>query len=49
MLCQVIVEVSSVASLAMLQYFPVETIVGSHLEAAVTLKALNGDSASLVR
>lgn len=46
---QVIVEVSSLASLTMLQYLPVETIVGSHLEAAVTLKALNGDSASLFR
>ncbi|KAK4782397.1 hypothetical protein SAY86_016499 [Trapa natans] len=40
---EVIVEVSTLASLAMLQSFPVETIARSHLQAAVTLKALNGD------
>ncbi|XP_031406672.1 nuclear pore complex protein GP210 isoform X1 [Punica granatum] len=41
---EVNVEVSTPTSMVMLQNFPVETIVGSHLEAAVTLKALNGDS-----
>lgn len=28
--------------MVMLQKFPVETVVGSHLQAAVTMKALNG-------
>jgi len=28
--------------MVMLQNFPVETVVGSHLKAAVTMKALNG-------
>ncbi|KAF2594703.1 hypothetical protein F2Q70_00043684 [Brassica cretica] len=39
---EVIVEVSIPSSMVMLQYFPVETVVGSHLQAAVTMKALNG-------
>lgn len=28
--------------MVMLQDFPVETVVGSHLQAAVTMRALNG-------
>lgn len=28
--------------MAMLPYFPVETVVGSHLQAAITMKASNG-------
>ncbi|KAL0662458.1 hypothetical protein Bca4012_099295 [Brassica carinata] len=43
---EVIVEVSIPSSMVMLQYFPVETVVGSHLQAAVTMKALNGASFS---
>ncbi|KAG7544003.1 Bacterial Ig-like group 2 [Arabidopsis thaliana x Arabidopsis arenosa] len=39
---EVIVEVSIPSSMVMLQNFPVETVVGSHLKAAVTMKALNG-------
>ncbi|KAG8634965.1 hypothetical protein MANES_17G112100v8 [Manihot esculenta] len=39
---EVIVEVSTPSSMIMLQNFPVETVVGSHLHAAVTMKASNG-------
>ncbi|KDP46416.1 hypothetical protein JCGZ_10256 [Jatropha curcas] len=39
---EVVVEVSIPSSMVMLQNFPVETVVGSHLLAAVTMKALNG-------
>ncbi|XP_020868269.1 nuclear pore complex protein GP210 [Arabidopsis lyrata subsp. lyrata] len=43
---EVIVEVSIPSSMVMLQNFPVETVVGSHLKAAVTMKASNGASFS---
>ncbi|KAA8548147.1 hypothetical protein F0562_004591 [Nyssa sinensis] len=39
---EVIVEVSIPSSMVMLPNFPVETVVGSHLQAAVTMKASNG-------
>ncbi|XP_027357563.1 nuclear pore complex protein GP210 isoform X2 [Abrus precatorius] len=39
---EVIIEVSSPSSMVMLHNFPVETVVGSHLQAAVTMKAANG-------
>lgn len=39
---EVVIEVSIPSSMVMLQNFPVETIVGSHLQAAVTMKASNG-------
>ncbi|KAJ7974628.1 Nuclear pore complex protein [Quillaja saponaria] len=39
---EVMVEVSTPTSMAMLHSFPVETVVGSHLQAAVTMKASNG-------
>ncbi|XVE67869.1 hypothetical protein DITRI_Ditri09bG0022500 [Diplodiscus trichospermus] len=39
---EVVVEVSIPSSMVMLQNFPVETVVGSHLPAAVTMKASNG-------
>lgn len=39
-------EVSTPSSMIMLQNFPVETVVGSHLHAAVTMKASNGDDIS---
>lgn len=39
-----IVEVSTPAAMVMLPNFPVETVVGSHLKAAVTLKASTGDA-----
>ncbi|RDX93240.1 Nuclear pore complex protein GP210, partial [Mucuna pruriens] len=40
--CEVLVEVSVPSSMVMLHNFPVETVVGSHLVAAVTMKAANG-------
>ncbi|KAL1216051.1 Nuclear pore complex protein [Cardamine amara subsp. amara] len=43
---EVVVEVSIPSAMVMLQNFPVETVVGSHLQAAVTMKALNGASFS---
>uniref|UniRef100_A0A1J3FQQ1 BIG2 domain-containing protein n=1 Tax=Noccaea caerulescens TaxID=107243 RepID=A0A1J3FQQ1_NOCCA len=43
---EVVVEVSIPSSMVMLQNFPVETVVGSHLQAAVTMKASNGASFS---
>ncbi|PRQ54034.1 putative invasin/intimin cell-adhesion [Rosa chinensis] len=39
---EVVIEVSVPASMSMLLNFPVETVVGSHLQAAVTMKASNG-------
>ncbi|XVF14043.1 hypothetical protein REPUB_Repub09cG0022600 [Reevesia pubescens] len=39
---EVVVEVSIPSSMVLLQNFPVETVVGSHLPAAVTMKASNG-------
>ncbi|XP_022740410.1 nuclear pore complex protein GP210 isoform X3 [Durio zibethinus] len=39
---EVVVEVSIPSSMVMLQNFPVETVVGSNLPAAVTMKASNG-------
>ncbi|XAR51910.1 hypothetical protein NMG60_11006706 [Bertholletia excelsa] len=39
---EVVIEVSIPSSMVMLPNFPVETIVGSHLQAAVTMKASNG-------
>ncbi|XP_050223905.1 nuclear pore complex protein GP210 [Mercurialis annua] len=39
---EVVVEVSIPSSMIMLQNFPVETVVGSYLHAAVTMKASNG-------
>ncbi|KAK4603548.1 hypothetical protein RGQ29_012174 [Quercus rubra] len=39
---EVVIEVSIPSSMAMLHSFPVETVVGSHLQAAVTMKASNG-------
>lgn len=41
---QVIVEVSTPATMVMLPNFPVETVVGSYLKAAVTLKVSTGDA-----
>ncbi|KAG5527197.1 hypothetical protein RHGRI_028185 [Rhododendron griersonianum] len=38
----VVIEVSIPSSIVMLPNFPVETVVGSHLQAAVTMKAPNG-------
>ncbi|ESQ46942.1 hypothetical protein EUTSA_v10027618mg [Eutrema salsugineum] len=43
---EVIVEVSIPSSMVMLQNFPVERVVGSHLQGAVTMKASNGASFS---
>lgn len=40
---EVKIEVSVPSSMIMLQYFPVETVVGSNIVASVTLKAYNGD------
>ncbi|MCH85883.1 nuclear pore membrane glycoprotein 210-like, partial [Trifolium medium] len=39
---EVLVEVSIPSSMVMLHNFPVETVVGSHLQAAVTMKTSNG-------
>ncbi|CAB4305721.1 unnamed protein product [Prunus armeniaca] len=39
---EVVVEVSVPASMVILLNFPVETVVGTHLQAAVTMKASNG-------
>ncbi|KAM0958021.1 hypothetical protein EV1_023125 [Malus domestica] len=39
---EVAIEVSVPASMVMLRNFPVETVVGTHLQAAVTMKASNG-------
>lgn len=39
---EVVIEVSIPSSMVMLPNFPVETVVGSHLQAAVTMKASNG-------
>ncbi|KAL6506124.1 hypothetical protein OROHE_022653 [Orobanche hederae] len=39
---EVLVEVSIPSSMVMLQNFPVETVVGSHIQAAVTMKTENG-------
>ncbi|CAI0454950.1 unnamed protein product [Linum tenue] len=39
---EVLIEVSLPSSMIMLPNFPVETVVGSHLQAAVTLKSSNG-------
>ncbi|XP_039691001.1 nuclear pore complex protein GP210 isoform X3 [Medicago truncatula] len=39
---EVLVEVSIPSSMVMLHNFPVETVVGSHLQAAVTMKTANG-------
>ncbi|XP_038715182.1 nuclear pore complex protein GP210 isoform X2 [Tripterygium wilfordii] len=39
---EVVAEVSVPASMVMLPNFPVETVVGSHLQSAVTMKAPNG-------
>ncbi|XP_004304654.1 PREDICTED: nuclear pore membrane glycoprotein 210-like [Fragaria vesca subsp. vesca] len=39
---EVVIEVSVPTSMSMLPNFPVETVVGSHLQAAVTMKASNG-------
>lgn len=39
---QIVIEVSTPSSMVMLRNFPVETVVGSHLQAAVTMKTLNG-------
>ncbi|KAK4272113.1 hypothetical protein QN277_020709 [Acacia crassicarpa] len=39
---EVIVEVSVPSAMVMLRNFPVETVVGSHLQAAVTMKTSNG-------
>ncbi|KAL5860539.1 hypothetical protein ACOSQ4_001835 [Xanthoceras sorbifolium] len=39
---EVVIEVSIPSSMVMLQNFHVETVVGSHLQAAVTMKASNG-------
>ncbi|XP_058778625.1 nuclear pore complex protein GP210 isoform X1 [Vicia villosa] len=39
---EVLVEVSVPSSMIMLHNFPVETVVGSHLQAAVTMKTANG-------
>ena len=39
-----VIEVTVPLSMAMLRYFPVETVVGSYLQAAVTMKASNGNA-----
>ncbi|XP_019442522.1 PREDICTED: nuclear pore complex protein GP210 [Lupinus angustifolius] len=39
---EILVEVSTPSSMVMLHSFPVETVVGSNLQAAVTMKAANG-------
>ncbi|KAK9004035.1 hypothetical protein V6N11_001853 [Hibiscus sabdariffa] len=39
---EVVIEVSIPSYMVMLQNFPVETVVGSHLQAAVTMKTSNG-------
>ncbi|XP_027187547.1 nuclear pore complex protein GP210 isoform X1 [Cicer arietinum] len=39
---EILVEVSIPSSMVMLHNFPVETVVGSHLQAAVTMKTANG-------
>ncbi|XP_068664790.1 nuclear pore complex protein GP210 isoform X3 [Aristolochia californica] len=39
---EVVIEVSVPASMIMLQEFPVEAVVGSHLRAAVTMKTAHG-------
>lgn len=39
---EILIEVSIPSSIEMLHYFPVEAVVGSHLQAAITLKASNG-------
>ncbi|KAJ4729295.1 nuclear pore complex protein [Melia azedarach] len=39
---EVVIEVSIPSSMVMLRNFPVETVVGSHLQAAVTMKASSG-------
>lgn len=39
---EVVIEVSIPSSMVMLRSFPVETVVGSYLESAVTMKASNG-------
>lgn len=39
---EVVIEVSVPASMSMLHNFPVETVVGSQLQAAVTMEASNG-------
>ncbi|XP_042500148.1 nuclear pore complex protein GP210 [Macadamia integrifolia] len=39
---EVVIEVFVPSSMVMLQDFPVETVVGTHLQAAVTLKTSNG-------
>uniref|UniRef100_A0A2P2KNT8 Uncharacterized protein MANES_17G112100 n=1 Tax=Rhizophora mucronata TaxID=61149 RepID=A0A2P2KNT8_RHIMU len=39
---EVVIEVAVPSSMTMLQTFPVETVVGSHLQAAITLKSSNG-------
>lgn len=39
-----VIEVSVPLSMVMLRNFPVETVVGSYIEAAVTMKAPNGKS-----
>ncbi|CAL5408204.1 unnamed protein product [Camellia sinensis] len=41
---EVIIEVSIPSSMVVLPNFPIDTTVGSHLQAAVTMKALNGES-----
>lgn len=41
-----IVEVSIPSSMIMRHNFPVETVVGSHLQASVTMKSDNGDGIS---
>ncbi|GMH15008.1 hypothetical protein Nepgr_016849 [Nepenthes gracilis] len=40
---EVVVEVSAPSSMVMLPNIPVETVVGSYLQAAVTMKASNGE------
>ncbi|KAM7268816.1 hypothetical protein ACFE04_010982 [Oxalis oulophora] len=40
---EVTIEVSVPSSMVMLQNFPVENVVGSHLQAATTMKASNGE------
>ena len=40
------IEVSVPSSMIMLQNFPVETVVRSHLPAAVTMKASDGEALS---
>ncbi|CAK7328121.1 unnamed protein product [Dovyalis caffra] len=40
---EVVIEVSVPSSMIMLQNFPVETVVGSHLAAAITMKTSDGE------